>query len=51
MMPQLGVPDFVNSPREALPPLRRGWKCDTAGWEEGRGELGWVYKTKNNFFK
>lgn len=46
-LPELGKPDFVDSPKEALPPLRSGWE---GGVEEAvrskrrEGELGLVDK-------
>lgn len=43
--PLLGIPNFVESPMEALPPLRSGWRV---GWEGGRrrggGSWGWYLK-------
>lgn len=40
VLPQHGVPDFVNSTREALPPLRSGWE-EVEVQEKGKeGNLG-----------
>ena len=50
---QSDVPDFVDSPWEALPSLRSGREM---GWREGRGrgkelKLGFVCKMRNYCFK
>lgn len=48
VLPQLGLPDFVDSPREVLHPLRSGWgwsQGEVAGQERGeRGTWGWYIK-------
>lgn len=46
----LPQPDFIDSPREALPPLRSGQEWDGGRWEglekRREGELGLVCKMK-----
>lgn len=40
VLPQLGVPDFVDIPREAIAPLRSGWECGMGESERVKGEEG-----------
>lgn len=40
VLPQLGKPDFVDFPREALPTAKSGWwvGCgEVSGWRRGKG--------------
>lgn len=47
VLPPLGMPYFVDSPKEASLPQRSGWSVGMSEQEKGRdGELGSVYKMK-----
>lgn len=52
--PQFGIPNLVDSPREALPPLWSGWEMgrrDLRKQERGRkGELVLIDKMKIKIF-
>lgn len=51
ILPQLGMPEFVDSSRETLPPMRSGWGQEGGKVGEGQEkrreeELGLKYKMK-----
>lgn len=53
-LPQVGMPDFVDCPRKALPPLKSGQGVgkEEMGTENGKeGELRLACKMKNVFLK
>lgn len=46
---QVGMPDLVDTPRMALPPMSSGWGMGS-GEVRRQGQLGLVCKIKSKFF-